>query len=145
MDMRRTGLFFIMVAGIVLALSAGCGGPSGQAGGGSVSTSSSGPSTGPSGPTDGPSGTTPPSPPRTGNATPPAAGEVIVRGRVEEGVEPGCTVLRADSGTVYLLVGADATIAAPGARVEVVGDPRIDMVTTCMQGTPLAVRRIRRI
>jgi hypothetical protein len=135
-----------MVAGIVLALAAGCGGPSEQAGGG-VSTSSSGPSAGPTG---GPSGTTtpptpPPSPPRTSTGTPPATGQITVRGRVEEGVELGCTVLRADNGTVYLLVGADTAIAAPGARVEVVGDPRIDMVTTCMQGTPLAVRRVRRI
>jgi hypothetical protein len=144
MDLRRTALYVIMVAGIVLPLTAGCGEPSEQTGGG-VSTSSSGPSAGPSGPTGGPSGPTPPSPPRTGNASPPATGEVTVRGRVEEGVEPGCTVLRADNGTVYLLVGADTTIASPGARVEVVGDPRIDMVTTCMQGTPLAVRRVRRI
>jgi hypothetical protein len=144
MELRRTA----MVAGIVLALAAGCGGPSEQAGGG-VSTSSSGPSTGPSSPADVPTATTPPtpppSPPRTGTGPPPATGQVTVRGRVEEGVEPGCTVLRADNGTVYLLVGADTTIAAPGARVEVVGDPRIDMVTTCMQGTPLAVRRVRRI
>jgi hypothetical protein len=137
-----------MVAGIVLALAAGCGGPSERAGGG-VSTSSSGPSAVPSGPSGEPSGTTPPapppSPPRTGGSTPPAAGQITVRGRVEEGVEPGCVVLRTDNGTMYLLVGADRTVAAPGARVEVVGDPRIDMLTTCMQGTPLAVRQVRRI
>jgi hypothetical protein len=141
MDMRRT----VMIAGIVLALAMGCGGPSEQAGGG-VSTSPTGPPASSSGPSD---GVTPPvpseSPPPTGTRPPPAVGKVTVRGRVEEGVEVGCTVLRADDGTVYLLIGADTSIAAPGARVEVVGDPRIDMVTTCMQGTPLAVERVRRI
>jgi hypothetical protein len=71
--------------------------------------------------------------------------QITVRGRVEEGVEPGCIVLRADAGPTYLLVGADPAIASPGVRVEVVGDPRIDLLTTCQQGIPLAVERVRRI
>jgi hypothetical protein len=122
------------VAGIVLALVAGCGGPAEQAGGG-VSTSSSGPSAGP------PSS----SPPGPGTGTPPAGQPVTVRGRVEEGVEPGCVVLRADDRTTYLLIGSDPAVAVPGARVEVVGDLRTDIFTTCQQGTPLMVERIQRI
>ena len=144
MDVRRTALCSVAVTGIVLALVAGCGGPSEQVGGG-VSTSSSGPSTSPSGQVGSMSPSPSSGPPRTGGATPPPSGKVTVRGRVEEGVELGCVVLRADDGVVWLLIGADPAIARPGARVEVVGDARIDMVTTCMQGTPLAVAQIRRI
>jgi hypothetical protein len=145
MEKRRTATWAAMVAGIVLALAAGCGGPSEQAGG-SVSTSTSGPTATPPGPEMSPPGPETSPPPRTGDRTPPPpTGKIIVRGRVEEGVEPGCVVLRSDSGPTYLLVGADPAIARPGARVEVFGDVRIDMLTTCMQGTPLAVERIRTI
>ena len=92
-----------------------------------------------------PSSVPPSDPPPPAKSASPGAGQVTLRGRVEEGVEPGCIVLRADNGTTYLLVGADPTIAAPGARVEVAGDVRMDMLTTCMQGTPVAVSRVRRI
>lgn len=117
------------VAGALLVFATACATPAGEPGGPTPPASSG------SAPPR-PSGTIPPSP---------APQEITVRGRVEEGVEVNCTVLRADDNKTYLLIGADPTIATPGARVEVVGDVRIDLLTTCMQGTPLAVRQTRRI
>jgi hypothetical protein len=144
MDMRRT----VTVAGIALALLAGCGGPSEQAGGtvspSGAATSGSSSSLPPSPPASRPPDSPPP--PTTRPVPPPPTGELVtVRGRVEEGVEAGCVVLRADAGTTYLLIGADPAVATPGARVEVEGDLRIDLLTTCQQGTPIAVKKVRRI
>ncbi|GIJ49718.1 hypothetical protein Val02_66040 [Virgisporangium aliadipatigenens] len=60
----------------------------------------------------------------------------------EEGVEPGCMILK-DKGQTYLLVGGDETLIKSGRTVTVTGRARNDMVTTCMQGTPFEVTEVR--
>ncbi|MFD1147002.1 copper chaperone PCu(A)C [Saccharothrix hoggarensis] len=84
-------------------------------------------------------------PPTCGTSTRPAPGEpptrpeVTLRGRVEEGVEPGCLVLATDRGQ-FLLLGGDPEVVRPGADVVVEGVARPGEATTCQQGTPFAVR-----
>jgi hypothetical protein len=66
-------------------------------------------------------------------------------GQVEEGVEAGCLLLKADGGKAYLLVGGDRAVIRGGGRLEVVGEPQPGLMTTCQQGTPFAVAQVRRI
>lgn len=75
--------------------------------------------------------------------TTPAKGEVTLRGTAEEGVEAGCVIFRADGGSTYLLLGGDRTVVAPGRRLEIVGRPDPDILTTCQQGTPFRVSHAR--
>jgi hypothetical protein len=133
----------VMVAIIVMVMlsMAGCGRTaSTPSPGGTVSTSASSAESGrPS--------TTPTSLPAV-TRTPPKsfpAGEMAVRGVVEEGVEAGCTILRSDTGTTYLLLGGDRATLSFGRRVEVVGVPKPDLVTTCQQGVPFMVTSARGI
>jgi len=70
---------------------------------------------------------------------------ITVRGTVTEGVERGCVVLQADDGKQYLLLDGDPQVIALGARVEVEAVPQPDVMTFCMQGTPIAVRSARRL
>ena len=74
-----------------------------------------------------------------------SVGAVTLKGTVEEGVEAGCTVLNADNGAVYLLLGGDRQVIVAGARVEVEVVIQTDLVTTCQQGTPATVQSARRI
>ncbi|CAM4012227.1 hypothetical protein KIPE111705_36225 [Kibdelosporangium persicum] len=83
--------------------------------------------------------TVPPLPPKPSTG----GGEVVVEGVVSAGVEAGCLVLETGNET-YLLLGADPAIAAPGQRVIVSGKPDPGVATTCMQGTPFAVREVKR-
>lgn len=69
-------------------------------------------------------------------------GEIVVTGDVEDGVEPGCVVLRASGGT-YVLVGGDRQRLAEGGRMTVRGRAETGMMTTCQQGTPLRVVEIQ--
>jgi hypothetical protein len=62
---------------------------------------------------------------------------MTLTGQVEEGVEPGCLVLR-HNGELYQLVGGDKSVVRAGARVTVRGSP-VDMMSTCMQGKPFQV------
>jgi hypothetical protein len=70
-------------------------------------------------------------------------GEVTVTGTVRAGVEPGCLLLHADQGTVYLLVGGDRGKLRAGGRVQVTGRPAPDLLSTCQQGEPLQVASVR--
>jgi len=70
-------------------------------------------------------------------------GELTVVGVVEEGVEHGCIVLRADNGSMYQLMGSTDALIRPGNRVSVRGRLNPGIVTTCMQGTPLQVVSIQ--
>jgi hypothetical protein len=73
------------------------------------------------------------------------SGDITVRGAVEEGVEAGCMLLKADDGPLYLLVAGDRSMIAQGGRLEVVGRPVPDLMTTCQQGTPFKVSQTRRL
>lgn len=79
-----------------------------------------------------------PSSPATATSTP-----VEVTGRVTAGVESGCRLLVPDSGsrssTPYLLLGGDRSTLTTNAHVKVSGVVRSDVISYCMQGTPLQV------
>jgi hypothetical protein len=70
-----------------------------------------------------------------------SVGAVTLKGTVEE----GCTVLMADNGAVYLLLGGDRQVIVSGVRVEVEVVLQTDLVTTCQQGNPASVPSARRI
>ncbi len=87
--------------------------------------------------------TVPPSPEPTPSSTSkPTPGQATFRGPIEEGVEAGCLMLRAD-GRLYQLVGGDRSLLRAGRTVEVTGDLQPDLATTCQQGVPLMVRTAR--
>lgn len=65
-------------------------------------------------------------------------------GRVQEGVESGCTVLVDDSGTVLAnLIGFDPTGVDVTGEVVVTGSFNPDLMTTCQQGRPFEVTSVR--
>lgn len=66
------------------------------------------------------------------------SGSVSLAGTVQEGVEPGCLILR-DGGENYLLLGPPVTGLAVGDRVRVRGTPRPELATSCMEGVPFEV------
>lgn len=66
-------------------------------------------------------------------------GELTLQGMVRAGVEPGCLLLDAGDGQQYLLLGGDEQVVRVGAKVEVRGRPRPDLLTTCQQGVPFQV------
>lgn len=70
---------------------------------------------------------------------------ITLRGTVTEGVERGCVVLQADDGKQYQLLEGDPQVIALGARVEVEAQLKPDIMTFCMQGTPILVRSARRL
>ncbi len=72
-------------------------------------------------------------------------GELTVRGEVHEGVEAGCILLQTDDDKLYLLLGGDRALIASAGRLEVIGEPQPDLMTTCQQGTPFQVTQVRRI
>jgi hypothetical protein len=121
-----------LLAGCLLAglLAAGCGDPGGGDGGTGQGAATTVPATTPTAaPTTAPTGPT-----RTG-------GPVTVVGTVAEGVEPGCLLLEAGSGS-FLLVGGDRAELRPGRRVAVTGRVDRSLLSTCQQGEPLVVAKI---
>jgi hypothetical protein len=141
MTTRQSRLIAVLAAAALAGgVLAGCAqdGENGAAPGGSVSAtpSSPGPSnlspSGPLSPSGGPIG---------GGKS--ANGEMTLTGDLEEGVEAGCTLLRAGTQT-YLLLGADREVIRQGGRVTVRGKPQPGLMTTCQQGTPFQVSDIRR-
>ena len=66
-----------------------------------------------------------------------------IRGSMQEGVEAGCLLLKADDGKLYLLLGGDRRVIAGGGRLEVVGTAQPGLMTTCQQGTPFMVSSVR--
>jgi len=78
-------------------------------------------------------------------APPSPSGAVVgttLTGVPEEGVEPGCVILK-DKGQLYLLVGGDRQLLTSGRSVTVTGRVRDDLMTTCQQGTPFEVAEVR--
>lgn len=78
--------------------------------------------------------------------TPTATGEpgrTTLTGTVSEGVEQGCLLLPAGgTGQPWLLVGTVAGIGA-GDTVTVVGHAQPDLATSCQQGVPFVVEKVR--
>jgi len=145
--MMRTRLTMLAMLTMV-AVVAGCtgegdGGP-GQAAGGAT-TSTPGTTAGTTGGTanTATSATTGPG----GGAGPPTTtlpgqdppGSIHVSGTVFAGVEPGCLLLDASQSQPYLLIDGDPAVLRPGRRVEVVGMPMDNVMSTCQQGRPLSV------
>jgi hypothetical protein len=70
---------------------------------------------------------------------------ITVVGTVTAGVETGCLILVPFTSTGsaygggYLLIGGDRKVLVPGARVQVTGVLRSDVISYCMQGYPLDV------
>ena len=77
------------------------------------------------------------------NLTPPppakGSGVTTLTGVAAKGVEAGCRVLQTDKG-VFVLVGQ---VPVPDGRVEVRGVARVDMATTCQEGTAFEVLSVR--
>jgi hypothetical protein len=73
-----------------------------------------------------------------------AAGGTTLSGTIEEGVEPGCLLLKGD-GSPHLLFFADPAMkkqAKAGASVTVIGVAKPGQMTTCQQGIPFLVNSI---
>jgi hypothetical protein len=81
--------------------------------------------------------TAPPTPSTEPGST--GGSQVTATGTVQAGVEPGCLLLHADQGTVYLLVGGDRRQLRAGGRIQVTGRVVPDLLSTCQQGEPLRV------
>lgn len=91
-----------------------------------------------------PAGTPTPSTTSAEQPAPSEDGERTLRGKVEEGVEAGCMILRAE-GESYLLVGPEIETPdlEPGAEVEVTGRVTTSVASFCQQGKPFLVEDIR--
>jgi hypothetical protein len=127
------------LAGLLLAVAilAACAdqdaGDGGAASGGSDPTTA--PETLPTTPT------TPTQPPTTAPGS--GKSQLTATGTLRDGVEPGCVLLEADQGTLYLLVGGDRGKLSAGGRVQVTGMLAPDLLSTCQQGKPLLVSSIK--
>jgi Protein of unknown function (DUF5818) len=127
------------LAGLLLAVAllAACADP--DAGDGGAATGGSAPTTAP--------GTLPAAPTTSAPSptTAPGSGRhrLTATGTLRDGVEPGCLLLEADQGTVYLLVGGDRGKLAAGNKVQVTGMLAPDLLSTCQEGKPLLVSSIK--
>ena len=119
----------LLLAVALLAACADQDASGGAAGGGSDPTTA--PETLPTAPT------TPTTAPGSGTS------QITATGILRDGVEPGCVLLEADQGTVYLLVGGDRGTLSAGGRVQVTGRLAPDLLSTCQQGQPLQVSSIK--
>ena len=81
----------------------------------------------------------------TAPTTTPGSGKhrLTATGTLRDGVEPGCVLLEADQGTVYLLVGGDRGKLTAGGRAQVTGMLAPDLLSTCQEGKPLLVSSIK--
>jgi hypothetical protein len=76
---------------------------------------------------------------------PTGAGAKTISGTVEEGVEPGCRLLKDATGS-YLLVFGETGLKAEapvGAKVTLTGTAKPGMMSTCQQGVPFMVTAVR--
>jgi hypothetical protein len=73
----------------------------------------------------------------------PGKSQITATGTLRDGVEPGCVLLQAEQGTVYLLVGGDRGKLSAGGRVQVTGVLSPDLLSICQEGQPLLVRSIK--
>ena len=88
-------------------------------------------------PTPAPPGT--PVPPMP---SPSPGAEQTITGLLIEGVEPGCVLLRTDTGAEYLLLGEQVDELRLESTVTVRGYADPGAVTTCMQGVPFHVQEV---
>jgi hypothetical protein len=137
----------MVAAAAVMAwlLLAGCAAPPaerGSASGGAASTLGPPSSTAPGSPsTSAPApSTAPPAPPTSAGK---GSGQVVVRGTVRNGVEPGCVLLDGQDKQAYLLLDARRGQLQAGARVEVVGQPVDHLASFCGEGSALSVVSVR--
>jgi hypothetical protein len=127
------------LAGLLLAVALLAACADQDAGNGGAASGSSGPTTAPE---------TLPTAPTTSAPTPttaPGSGkqQLTATGTLRDGVEPGCMLLEADQGSVYLLVGGDRGRLTAGGRVQVTGVLAQDLLSTCQEGKPLLVSSIK--
>jgi hypothetical protein len=123
----RVTIVAAVAAGLLLA---GCAQPSterGSAAGGTASTAAPAPTMAPG------------SPPTTGSDKAPISGQIVVRGTLRNGVEPGCLLLDGQDKHAYLLLDAAGGQLKAGARVEVVGQPVDQVASICGEGSTLSV------
>jgi hypothetical protein len=125
-----------VVAGVLLAACAQPSSEQGSASGGTTSTVGPPSSTAPGRPST--SAPAPTSAPGRGGG----AGQVVVRGTIRNGVEPGCMLLDGQDKHAYLLLDAQGGLRE-GARVEVVGQPVDQIASFCGEGSALSVVSVR--
>ena len=123
----------VLLAVALLAACADQDAGNGSAAGGSEPTTA--PETLPTAPTT--SAPTPTTAPGSGKH------QLTATGTLRDGVEPGCLLLEADQGTVYLLVGGDRGKLTAGGRAQVTGMLAPDLLSTCQEGKPLLVSSIK--
>jgi hypothetical protein len=70
------------------------------------------------------------------------SGELTLTGRVEEGVEPGCLIMRY-GGRTYELMSNNHTVVRAGAQVVVTGHVVTGMASYCQQGLIFQVTSAR--
>jgi hypothetical protein len=70
-----------------------------------------------------------------GEPSKPAAGAMELTGTVTAGVEGGSCLLLDG----YLLINPNPRVVREGATIRVTGRVRMDMMTTCQQGTPFEI------
>jgi hypothetical protein len=126
----------LLLAMALLAACADTGGSDGEAAGGATPTTA--PETLPPAPT-----TTTPTPTPTTAPGSPGKSQITATGTLRDGVEPGCVLLQAEQGAVYLLVGGDRSKLTRGGRVQVTGLLSPDLLSICQEGQPLLVRSIK--
>jgi hypothetical protein len=152
----------LCATGLAMALLAACGGTAGEdrlgAPSGPGTTTEPPASETTAAPPTRSTATTPSTRPPSRTSTPPTAptrkpevtepvepGQSLMRlrGRIIDGVEPGCIVLNAEGGAGTWLLLRSANWRPLGGLVEVTGYPIPGLATTCQQGRPFRVVSIR--
>ncbi len=116
-------LMVVVTAGSLLAGCAQASTESGSAAGGASPTSTS------------------TRPPTSGHA--PTGNQVVVRGTLRKGVEPGCLLLDGQDKRAYLLLDGDRGKLRAGTRVQVTGEQVDQMVSSCGEGVALSVTSVQ--
>ncbi|MEN3304904.1 MAG: hypothetical protein V7603_1106 [Micromonosporaceae bacterium] len=131
-----TVVLAVVCAGALASCARGSTGPGAAADG---SASPSLPATSPTPPAS--SGS--PGPGSPPSIRPPSGGtELTLTGQVEQGVEPGCLILRS-GGKTYELMSDNHTVVRAGAQVVVTGRVVTGMMSHCMQGQIFQVTSAR--
>jgi hypothetical protein len=126
---HRLAIWLLLVAGLFLGACAQTSTGNGGASGGTATT------LGP------PSSSAPPSTSAPGKGT----GQVVVRGTLRKGVEPGCLLLDGQDKHAYLLLDGPQGQLQAGSRVEVVGQPVDQIASFCGEGSTLSVVSVRQL
>ncbi|HKT01114.1 MAG TPA: DUF5818 domain-containing protein, partial [Rugosimonospora sp.] len=72
-----------------------------------------------------------------------APGDLTLSGTVEQGVEPGCLILRTDTGKGYELSPGNHVQLKVGDQVVVTGKVATGMMSHCQQGPIFQVSSVR--